>query len=78
MLELAKEMGVDVGFLDPQIFSTLGIQFQSNFVVDQIAKLMNHDFMVGAYNMGGHWGPVVFATKSNLIFHLDSTKIVPK
>ena len=78
MLELAKEMGVDVGFLDPQIFSTLGIQFQSNFVVDQIAKLMNHDFVVGAYNTGGHWVPVVFATKSNLIFHLDSTKIVPK
>ena len=78
MFELAKEMGVDVGFLDPQIFSTLGIQFQSNFVVDQIAKLMNHDFVVGAYNTGGLWVPVVFVIKSNLIFHLDSRKIVPK
>ena len=78
MFEPAKEMKVDVGFLDPQIFSTLGIQFQSNFVVDQIAKLKNHDLVVGAYNTGGHWVPIVFVIKSNLIFHLDSTKIVPK
>ena len=32
MFETAKEMQVDVGFLDPQIFSAPMIQTQSNFV----------------------------------------------
>jgi hypothetical protein len=54
MFEMAKEKGADVGFLDPQIFSATVIQWNSNTVIDQIAKLMNHDFMVGAYNTGGH------------------------
>ena len=50
MFETAKEMQVDVGFLDPQIFSAPMIQVKSNFVIDQIANLMNLDFVVGAYN----------------------------
>jgi hypothetical protein len=51
---MLKDMGIDVRFLDPQTFSSTMIQFQTNFVVDVIAKLMKHEFVVGAYNMGGH------------------------
>jgi hypothetical protein len=60
---MAKEMGEDVGFLDPRIFSVMVIQCNSNTVIDQIAKLMNHDFVVGAYNTGGHWVLVVIVIK---------------
>jgi hypothetical protein len=75
---MAKEVGVDVGFLDPQAFLAAMVQFETNFLVDQIPKLMNHDFMVGVYNPGGHWVLVVIVINWSLVFCLDSTKIVPK
>jgi hypothetical protein len=63
MFQMAKEVGVDVGFVEPQTFLASVIQFETNFVVDQIAKLMHHGFVVAAYNPGGHWVLVVIVIK---------------
>ncbi|RLM69217.1 hypothetical protein C2845_PM17G05110 [Panicum miliaceum] len=50
-----KRDGVRCWIVDPQLFSATGNQCKSNDVIDQIAKLMNNDFVVGAYNTDGHW-----------------------
>ena len=48
------EMKCNVGFLDPQIFSATVVQFKSNDVIQAIKKVMNHDYVVGAFNTSSH------------------------
>ncbi|KAG2641650.1 hypothetical protein PVAP13_2KG252758 [Panicum virgatum] len=52
MMHPEDEMHCNVGFLDPQIFSAIVIQFQSKDVITAIKRAMNHDYVVGAYNTG--------------------------
>ncbi|CAN6203348.1 unnamed protein product [Urochloa humidicola] len=39
---------------------------------------MNHDYVVGAYNTGGHWVVVIIAMKFNVVWYLDSAQMTPK
>jgi len=68
----------NVGFLDPQVFSATKLQFQTKEVTQEITKAMKHDFVVGAYNTGGHWIVVTIAIKWDVVLYLDSAKTWPK
>ena len=78
MKQQAKEMHNNVGFLDPQVFSATMLQFQAKDVTQTITKAMKHDFVVGAYNTGGHWIVVTIAIKWDVVLYLDSAKTWPK
>ena len=78
MKQQAKEMHNNVGFLDPQVFSATMLQLQTKEVTQAITKAMKHDFVVGAYNTGGHWILVTIAIKWDVVLYLDSAKTWPK
>ena len=78
MEQQAKEMHNNVGFLDPQVFSATMLQFQAKVVTQAITKAMKHDFVVGAYNTGGHWVLVIIVMKWDVVWYLDSAKSWPK
>ncbi|CAN6338265.1 unnamed protein product [Urochloa humidicola] len=78
MKKRAMEFGHNVGFFDPMLFSTTGIQFQTKALVATIQNAMKHDYVVGAYNTGGHWVLVIIAMKWNVLWYLDSAHIFPK
>ena len=77
MKKKEEEMHYNVGFLDLQVFSATMIQFQTKIVTETIRKAMEHDFVVGAYNTGGHWVLVIIAMKWNVVWYLDSAKGFP-
>jgi len=78
MEQQAKEMHNNVGFLDPQVFSATMLQFQAKVVTQAITKAMKHDFVVGAYNTGGHWVLVIIVMKRDVVWYLDSAKTWPQ
>ncbi|CAN6234352.1 unnamed protein product [Urochloa humidicola] len=63
MKKMAVEGDHNVGFLDPMLFSTTGFQYQTKALTAKIENAMKHDYMVGAYNTGGHWVLVIIAMK---------------
>ena len=78
MKKFAEEMHCYVGFLDPQVFSATMLQFQTKDATKSIRKAMKHDFVVRAYNTGGHWILVTIAIKWDVVLYLDSAKTWPK
>ncbi|CAN6338045.1 unnamed protein product [Urochloa humidicola] len=76
MMELAEEK-VNVGFLNPMVFTATILANQSSLLREAICSAMKHDFVFGAYNTGGHWILVIIAMNWNVIFYLDSAKIHP-
>ncbi|KAG2588431.1 hypothetical protein PVAP13_5NG343381 [Panicum virgatum] len=78
MKKKAEEMHYNVGFLDLQVLSATMIQFQTKIVTETIRKAMEHDFVVGAYNTGGHYVLVIIAMKWDVVWYLDSDKAWPK
>ena len=78
MEQQAKEMHNNVGVLDPQVFSATMLQFQAKVVTQAITKAMKHDFVVGAYNTGGHWVLVIIVMKRDVVWYLDSAKTWPQ
>jgi len=78
MKQQANQMQNNVGFLDPQVFSATMLQLQTKEVTQAITKAMKHDFVVGAYNTGGHWIVVTIAIKWDVVLYLDSAKTWPK
>ncbi|CAN6381085.1 unnamed protein product [Urochloa humidicola] len=77
MMELAEEKKVNVGFLDPVVFTATILANQSALLRAAICSAMKHDFMFGAYNTGGHWILVIIAINWNVVLYLDSAKIHP-
>ncbi|CAN6210167.1 unnamed protein product [Urochloa humidicola] len=77
MMELAEEKKVNVGFLDPLVFTATILANQSSLLRAMICSAMKHDFVLGAYNTGGHWILVIIAMNWNVVFYLDSAKIHP-
>ncbi|CAN6328758.1 unnamed protein product [Urochloa humidicola] len=75
MKHIVEERGLSVGFLDPMLFSFTGIQYQTKALECAIKKEMEHDFVVGAYNTGGHWILVIIAMQWNIVWafgtHMD-------
>ena len=74
----AQEKDYNIGFLDPILFSITAVQFQTKTVEAAIVKAMKHDYVVGAYNTGGHWVLVIIAMQWNVVWYLDSAPICPK
>ncbi|CAN6288498.1 unnamed protein product [Urochloa humidicola] len=77
MMELAEEKKVNVGFLDPMVFTATILANQSSLLREAICSAMKYDFMFGAYNTGGHWILVIIAMNWNVVFYLDSAKYHP-
>ena len=67
MKQQANQMQNNVGFLDPQVFSATMLQFQTKDATKSIRKAMKHEFVVRAYNTGGHWALVIIA-RSGMLF----------
>ena len=62
-MQLAAEMQCSVGFVDPQVFLSTMIQWQPREVEEALIKAMMNDYVIGAYNIGGHWVTVIIAIK---------------
>jgi hypothetical protein len=77
MMENAAEMQCSVGFLDPQVFTATVISHQPSTVTQAIKNAMKNDYVVGAYNTGGHWVTVIISMKYKEVWYLDSAKLFP-
>ena len=53
------------------------IQWQPREVEEALVKAMRNDYVIGAYNTGGHWVTVIIAMKFNVVWYLDSAQLVP-
>jgi hypothetical protein len=54
MMDMAAEMQISVGFLDPNLFTSTNISRRSHQVGKAISNAMNNDYVVGAY-CTSHW-----------------------
>ncbi|PVH34139.1 hypothetical protein PAHAL_8G154700 [Panicum hallii] len=77
MMQNAAEMQCSVGFLDPQVFTATVISHQPSTVTQAIKNAMKNDYVVGAYNTGGHWVTVIISMKYKEVWYLDSAKLFP-
>jgi hypothetical protein len=77
MMQNAAEMQCSVAFLDPQVFTATVISHQSSTVTQAIKNAMKNDYVVGAYNTGGHWVTVIISMKYKEVWYLDSAKLFP-
>jgi hypothetical protein len=48
MMDKVVEMPINVGFLDPDIFTSTNISQHSGLIIKAIANAMNNDYVVGA------------------------------
>jgi hypothetical protein len=76
MMEMAAEMQISVGFLDPDLFTSRNISQHSQQVGKAISNAMNNDYVVGAY-CTSHWVIVIICMKSKEVWYLDSAKQHP-
>ena len=74
----AKAKDIPVGFLDPQLMSLDSIKFDRAAVLQYVQKAFtkytSKDFIMFAYNSGGHWVVVIVIQKWNKVIYLDSNK----
>jgi hypothetical protein len=76
MMDKVVEMPINVGFLDPDIFTSTNISQHSGLVIKAIANAMNNDYMVGAYYTG-HWVTQIICMKFKEVWYLDSSNQHP-
>lgn len=74
----AKAKDISVGFLDPQLMSLDSIKFDRAAVLQYVQKAFtkytSKDFIMFAYNSGGHWVVVIVIQKWNKVIYLDSNR----
>jgi hypothetical protein len=73
MMDKAAEMQINVGFLDPDLFTSTNISQHSRLVGKAISNAMNNDYVVGAY-CTSHWVIVIVYMRFQEVWYLDSAK----
>jgi hypothetical protein len=73
MMDKAAEMQINVGFLDPDLFTSTNISQHSRLVGKAISNAMNNDYVVGAY-CTSHWVIVIVYMRFKEVWYLDSAK----
>jgi hypothetical protein len=76
MMDKATEMQINVGFLDPYLFTSTNIYQHSHQVGKAISNAMNNDYVVGAY-CTSHWVIVIICMKFKEVWYPDSAKQYP-
>jgi hypothetical protein len=77
MMGMAAEMWINVGFLDPDLFTSTNISQRSQQVGKAISNaMMNNDYVVGAY-CTSHCVTVIICMKFKEVWYLDSAKQHP-
>jgi hypothetical protein len=76
MMDKAAEMQISVGFLDPDLFTSINISQRSQQVGKAISNVMNNDYVVGAY-CTSHWVRVIICMNFKEVWYLDSAKQHP-
>jgi hypothetical protein len=77
MMDKAAEMQINVGFLDPNLFTSTNISQRSHHVGKAISNaMMNNNYVVGAY-CTSHWVTVIICMKFKEVWYLDSAKQHP-
>ena len=74
----AKAKDIHVGFLDPQVMSLDSITFDRDKVLQYVQKAFTkytkNDYIMFAYNSGGHLVVVIVIQKWNKVIYLDSNR----
>jgi hypothetical protein len=73
MMDKAAEIQINVGFLDPDLFTSTNISQHSRLVGKAISNAMNNDYVVGAY-CTSHWVIVIVYMRFKEVWYLDSAK----
>jgi hypothetical protein len=75
-MDKAVEMHISVGFLDPDLFTSINISQHSHQVGKAISNAMNNDYVLGVY-CTSHWVTVIICMKFKVVWYLDSAKQHP-